>query len=136
MHDPKRQTPIPVQTSVFVRFAQPGFHHWPGAHGQRAYLGQPHRHTFRVRVETDVQGEDRELEFHDLHDLAAEQFAALATEHRNGIPDFLGRSCEMLARELGARLGTFYAASGPPDRLWAVTVEEDDGSGATVVTLA
>ncbi len=103
-----------------VRFTQPGWHHWPDAHGVRSYLGAPHRHLFHVTVCAPVGHDDRDMEFHDLRDDAAAAFAPLC-----GTPDApVAASCETMARAL---LDALDATAG-----WWAEVWEDDECGARV----
>lgn len=108
--------------TIFVRFTFAGFHRWAGASGARAYLADRHRHLFRVEVRVQVAHDDREVEFHDLLDRSRAIFADdLGT---NG--NFGSQSCEMLGRELGARLAKHYR------RPVIVIVSEDGECGAQV----
>lgn len=107
--------------TIHIRFSQPGWHFWPGAPKHRAYLGVEHRHLFNVEVSMAVTHDDREIEFHDVRDVAAAGFAELGTNGHMG-----GKSCEHMARLLGAKLASTY------DRRVTVTVWEDDEFGATV----
>ena len=112
------------EATIFVNFAQIGFHSWPGASGLRAYLGVKHRHEFNVRVAMNVHHDDREVEFHDVKDFASAQFRAMGDERG----DMGGLSCEMMARRLGLACSKQYA------RPVVVTVFEDRECGARVLT--
>lgn len=108
--------------TIKVRFTRPGFHFWLGATGKRAYLSAKHRHLFHVEVRTVVHHDDREIEFHDLRDEAADLFDALG----NGGGELGPMSCEMIARSIGASLAAKYKRS--------VTVEvSEDGEFAAEV---
>lgn len=102
---------------IIVRFAVQGFHHWPEPSVNRSYLGNRHRHLFHVEVETSVLHENREVEFHDLHDEAWALFPG---------GELGGQSCEMLARALAESLRTKLR------RPVTVTVFEDNEMGARV----
>lgn len=108
--------------TIHVTFQVEGLHHWPGAIGRRAYLAHPHRHQFHVEVSADVEHDDREVEFHDLKDLARALFDTYGVHG-----DFGPQSCEMLAR----RLATDLAAAH--DRDMTAMVSEDGEFGATVL---
>jgi hypothetical protein len=106
-------------STIFVRFTQPGFHHWPDPTPERAYLGQRHRHLFHVEVRVQVWHDDREVEFHDLLDFARSQFPG---------GELGGQSCETMARALGKEIARRFG------RAVEVTVSEDGEVGAVVVT--
>ena len=78
---------------IRVRFTSPGMHCWPGAPERRAYLRNVHRHLFVVTVETLVEHDEREIEFHDLLDAARIGFV-IGDEW----------SCETMARDLANKL--------------------------------
>lgn len=107
------------ELTIWVTFSRVGFHCWPDAPAHRKYLASAHRHLFEVKVEVPVLHDDREVEFHDLLDVAA-----------TGWPEDeqLGaRSCEMLARMIGTRVLARYRSLA-----WVVvTVSEDGEAGAT-----
>jgi hypothetical protein len=111
------------EATVWVQFAQVGFHHWPDAPAHRAYLAAPHRHQFQVEVSTSVKHDDREIGFHDLREEAMTLFRGLAVSKSH---DFGPQSCESLARRLATRLACNYAQP------FTVTVSEDGEAGATV----
>lgn len=91
-----------LTASVEVNFSVAGLHHWPGAAEQRAYLANPHRHLFEVRVTCDVGHDEREVEFHDLLEDARRAFSGLGAPYhpRSLLVNFGARSCETLGREL------------------------------------
>lgn len=111
--------------TIHVRFTAPGFHRWADAPVERAYLAHTHRHLFHVEVRTTVKHDDREIEFHDLRDLAVAYFEALGVPYA-GARDFGGQSCEMLARDLARGLSKAFK------RDFIVSVFEDGEVGATV----
>lgn len=102
---------------IIVRFNAQGFHFWPNATEARQYLSNKHRHLFHVEVKTQVDHDDREIEFHDLLDAARHEF---------GEGDFGHKSCEQLARELAETLAKMFARS------FTVSVFEDGEVGAEV----
>ena len=87
------------RSSIQVEHRVVALHHWPGATGQRAYLGHPHMHNFRIKAIAHVNHEDREIEFHDLRDALRIQTNNLLMMTA-GVHDFGERSCETIAREL------------------------------------
>lgn len=112
---------------IFVTFQESGFHNWPDAPTERSYLASRHRHIFHVRVETTVDHDDREIEFHDLIDRAKPAFRNLRLPKKGSTDnDFGGQSCEILARRLGTSLADYF------NRAFTVTVSEDGECGATV----
>lgn len=103
---------------ITVEFERVGFHCWPGATGERAYLADRHRHRFIVSVSLTVEHDDREVEFHDLLDRAAGWWPG---------PELGRQSCEDIARRYIHRLAERY-----PGRRYSVTVSEDGEVSATV----
>jgi len=106
-----------TRRTAVVRFTVPGFHRWPEAPIGRAYLADSHRHLFHVQVEVDVAHADREVEFHDLLDVA-----------RAALPpgDFGRASCEQLAERIGAKVTAAFQRDA------AVEVWEDGEVGARI----
>jgi hypothetical protein len=103
-------------TFAIVRFRVPGIHYWHGAPVLRKYLANEHRHLFHVECGVEVFHNDREVEFHDMLDVAQKDFV------------LTGRmSCEMAATSLLERLEKHY-----PNRRMYVDVFEDGECGARV----
>lgn len=114
--------------TIHVRFTMEGFHYWPDAPDHRNYLAFEHRHLFCVEVSTQVDHDDREIEFHDLRD---EAIVAFKANYTNAIAKVLGAlSCEMIARNMGAALADKHA------RAFTVQVWEDGECGASVTAEA
>ena len=111
---------------VVAQFSVVGFHQWAGAPVAVKYLSDKHRHVFTFRVEANVQGHDREIEFHMLGRDAREKLYCNFTRDMNGEYQFDGRSCEMLADGLMYHL---RAANWP---VTAVECWEDMENGARV----
>ena len=117
-----------LPAEIFVRFTLPAIHCWKDATDNRAYLKHPHRHTFHFEVRMEVGHNDREVEFHDLM-LQCQLFISKNWDSEGPFPDhidFKGRSCEMIAGELGEYVATLYK------RLCTVVVSEDGEAGASV----
>lgn len=108
--------------TIWVSFQAEGLHCWPGATQRRAYLAHKHRHMFHVRVQTRVEHDDREIEFHDLRAQAQHAFLALGDGG-----DFDGQSCEALARRLAEHLSVRH-------RRWFVVEVSEDGEFGAVVS--
>lgn len=102
---------------ALVKFQHPGFHRWPQAPPQRAYLANLHRHNFHVEVKVELHHTEREIEFHDLLDLC-KMFFPMCIETQTS-------SCENIAVILGHKLRGRY-----PSRHIQVTVMEDGETGA------
>lgn len=105
-----------MTASIFVRFDHVGFHRWPAAPDHRKYLRELHRHLFKVTVIVEVEHDDREIEFHDVLDLARNSFVSMAES----------ASCETMARAVA---GTMVAHLKRPV---TVIVSEDGECGAVV----
>lgn len=106
-----------MTTIVFATTRFEGFHHWPDAPDEVAFLRVLHRHVFHVRAEVPVRHDDRDVEFILLgRRVSAEIEAVRSTQ------DVARWSCERWAMELVDRLG-----------LSACEVSEDGENGARVV---
>lgn len=110
----------PVAVLIRTRVQLPGFHHWPGATGTRAYLADRHRHLFGITATVFAEHSDRDVEFHDLSDVVR---AWWGPEPREWGPS----SCEDIARQLAAHL--FDAGYSPS----SVAVDEDGENFATLI---
>lgn len=119
-------TTPPPQVAVWARLDLPGMHRWPFAPPHRAYLASPHRHLFRVTAEVAVGHDDRQVEFHDLHDMIRAWWGTA-----EGIRDCGTASCERMARELAAYLDAQHGL-----RVTRVEVSEDGEAGAVVCPAA
>ena len=111
---------VSVQRSIWVKFDVIGFHCYPDAPEQVAYLRDRHRHKFGFTVSMPVTHNERQVEFHML------QSECLAL-YANGQLEADSKSCETLAAELAGTLSSKYKRS--------VTVEvNEDGECGAVVT--
>lgn len=112
---------------ISVRFQVEGWHRWPDAPPNRAYLRDLHRHIFWAEASMPVEHDDRDVEFHDLRD---EALGLLDEQGERGVTmaglNFGHRSCEMLARHIAETLATRYG------RAVRVSVSEDGECGSTV----
>lgn len=130
-----------VRKVVWATFDVVGFHYWPDAPHEVAYLKHDHRHVFKYRVEVEVQGSDREVEFQILKSCALDHVARTymkRARHEVGLCigakvvyepgyEFGKRSCEMLAWEM---LEYLRGALGVHSV--SVEVSEDGECGARV----
>lgn len=110
----------PSTTWVWASFDFIGLHHWPQAPHRRLYLRASHRHLFKVRASVSAAHDDREVECHDLLEVA-----------RAGVPDRAGSgewtlSCEQLATAIATALRSTFGAA----RRIKVSVSEDGEVGA------
>ena len=105
---------------IWVKFRQIGFHCYPDAPDEVAYLRDKHRHEFHYQVQLEVFDNDREVEFH--------MFKKELTDLYQGELDAQGKSCEALAEEL-----IDYIVQHYPGRRASVDVAEDGECGASVV---
>lgn len=114
--------------AVMVRFDVVGFHHWPDAPHEVAYLRDRHRHVFHFEVEVPVFHNDRDTEFHMLKKLCVSKLDVFQKSWLGLIPifDFGDMSCEMIAITLGAEL----VRSNVQPRM--IQVWEDNECGAKV----
>lgn len=107
-----------MTTLISVSHQFEGFHCWPEAPVEVAFLRFPHRHMFHIKAVIEVRHDDRELEF-----ILVKRFIADITMDEN-----LGsKSCEMIAREILGALTEKYGF-----RFMEVSVFEDGENGAIV----
>jgi 6-pyruvoyl-tetrahydropterin synthase len=98
-----------------------GFHCWPQAPKEVAFLRDPHRHEFHVRVEVGVDHLDRDVEFI----LLKREVDRILGRLRNS-PEAEHWSCEHYAASLWANLRALGYA---PVR---IDVSEDGENGAVL----
>jgi hypothetical protein len=55
-----------MRIEVFATTTFEGFHRWPEAPAEVAYLRDRHRHLFHVTARARVSHADRSIEFHEL----------------------------------------------------------------------
>lgn len=107
-----------VERWAVVRWEFIAWHRWPGASGDRSYLGQYHRHKFHVELAITTTHNEREVEFHDLLDFGRyEQSQRIS--HRSDM------SCESMCEAIAEGVQGRY-----PDRSVIVAVFEDGEVGA------
>ena len=118
-----------MKIEVFCRFRQAGFHCWPQAPNEYAYLRDMHRHEFHVFVAVRVNHNDRDVEFIALKRKAENQFLLLQgiALDENVSPNFGNLSCEQLALHLGWALNRKHNYD-----VTVVQVSEDGENGAVV----
>lgn len=115
--------------TIWVTFEREGIHKYPAAltdpklatgdEYDVSFLGYPHRHMFKFRVEIDVKHEDRDIEFI--------QFKRwLESLYGDGILQLDYKSCEMISDDLAAQINEKY-----PGRNMIIAVSEDGENGAT-----
>lgn len=112
-----------VLTFIKVRFDVVGFHHYPNAPEDVAYLRSSHRHVFQFTVSAEVKEDDREIEFHTLKRNLLRFFKG------GSEVEFGAKSCEMIASSVMDYLVQCYGK----ERFYEVEVSED-GECAGVVT--
>jgi len=109
---------------VWAKFQVEGFHAWPDAPGDLAFLRSKHRHVFHFEIGVEVTESNREVEFILLGRRARHRLASLY-KNQDRIFDFENDSCEMIAEKLGNALEVEFLIE-------AVSVFEDDENGASV----
>lgn len=101
-------------TKVFITTSFPAFHRWPAAPDECAFLRDKHRHVFHVRMEWQVNHNDRDIEFITMKQKVDKHIQKLWAEQ-----DLLSTSCEMIAEHLFKEFGCIR-----------VEVSEDGENGA------
>jgi hypothetical protein len=113
-----------AMSMIWVTFDKVGFHHYPGAPVEVAYLRHPHRHVFKFRVSISVFHDDREIEFHMFK-------RWLTSLYDTGELNVDHKSCEMLAQDLEQAIQKKYNCV---KRYITVEISEDGECGATLMT--
>lgn len=108
--------------TITVRWQFEGFHRWPDAPVQRAYLRDRHRHVFHCEATVDVLHDEREIEFHDMRDICVAYCTKMA-------PVWEVASCETIARDLAMHLVRTF------DRVPVTVAVFEDGENGSTVTL-
>ena len=106
------------RTYVFITTSFEGFHCWPDAPDEVAFLRDRHRHIFHVRLEAEVGHDDRDIEFILLKRAVDEEIKRVLSSND---PKRRSWSCESWARHL---LEEFDATF--------VEVSEDGENGAII----
>lgn len=113
------------KTFVVSRFRAPGFHCWPGAPDDFAYLRNNHRHEFHVTVSVEVDDPNRQIEFIRFKTQLQLLFNSIGVSIGVDGPQFGARSCEMLADELCHKIRLLYNY-----HVSTIEVSEDGENGA------
>lgn len=126
-----------IKRFVKVKTSFKGTHNWPECpYDEVAFLRDPHRHTFHVRLTVEVTHHDRDIEFFMLQ---MEADAVLKKLYGNEPIRHLGRrSCEQIAEELydglSDKVRNFPATSNgeTQKRKIVIEVSEDNEVSAVV----
>lgn len=91
-----------MKTSIYVRTQFAGIHNWPNAPDEVAFLRNPHRHIFHVKVTIPVTHVDRQYEFFMVKKRIDKYISLLLnfTKNQCGIPILGSMSCERIATEI------------------------------------
>jgi len=102
---------------IAVTFQRVGYHNYPAAPSDVAYLRDLHRHLFKFKVSIEVFAADREIEFH--------QFLNWLESLYDGQLSLNNASCEMVSDALAATIESQY-----PGRQLTIEVWEDGECGS------
>lgn len=111
---------------VYVNFDKVGFHRYPDAPEEVAYLRDIHRHVFEFKVSISVFHDDREIEFHMFKNW-------LTSLYDGGALQVDYKSCEMLCKDLLDQVLTKYNCA---ERRVVIEVSEDGECGAVLISEA
>ena len=107
-----------MKTFICVRWQFEGFHSYPSAPGEVAFLKNVHRHLFKCSAKIEVFHDDRELEFFIVQRKLRSIFDNVGSD---------SMSCEMIANKVVS-----YVLDTYPGR--SVTVEvSEDGENSSIV---
>lgn len=110
--------------SIFITTQKEGYHCWPDAPDEVAFLRNLHRHMFGVKVSVQVFHDDRELEFILVKRFVNECLEEIFANAKERI------SCEEVATKLYRMVEAKYDKGA--ERYLVVTVDEDGENGAIV----
>lgn len=105
-----------MNITIIVTTRFEGFHCWPAAPDEVAFLRSVHRHTFTVKAELKVTHDDRDQEFFMFRRLLDDKIEELKSDGA-----IVSWSCERWALELTRHF-----------KLASCEVWEDDENGARV----
>lgn len=111
--------------SVIIRTRFEGFHKWPSAPDEVAFLRALHRHEFHVTLRISVFHEDREVEFLLVKN-ALEAWIGLEQPFADT------DSCEVMAEKIIEWARSKYEVAVPAPRAYECEVSEDGENGAVV----
>lgn len=108
--------------TVIIDFDIVGFHYYPDAPDQVAFLENNHRHLFQIKVGYDVSFLNREKEIFIQADFVKEYL----TETYGSPCNFKNMSCEMIADEI-------LTFAKDDNAIWVEVLE--DGKGGAKIEL-
>ena len=108
---------------IFVTTQFEALHSWSDAPQSESFLRNSHRHQFKVRLQIQVTGDDREIEFFALKKKLDKTIEATINKNDAG-------SCEQIARRIIKGLGNIYFDL--TGRKIVCEVSEDGENGAIV----
>jgi len=109
-----------MSTFIYIQTQFIATHYWKDAPDDVAFLKNPHRHIFHVRVDFEVKHNDREIEFFQEKKLLDWH---IHYEYKNNLGQ---KSCEMVAAEI------FYFLQVCDMPVVKVECNEDGENGAYV----
>lgn len=125
-----------MKQSIISKFTIPGFHYWPDAPDEYAYLRNQHRHLFYFKIEVEVNDSNREIEFIDFGTKVKTSIYRNQEykihKHMNSHLDFRNKSCEQLCKD------TYNVMHNDDDlfkqayHLIKISVFEDNENGASI----
>ena len=90
-----------IRTQVYCTVLAEGLHSWPNCPFDEVdYLRDEHRHVFHIKAYTDVNHDDRDVEFIMLKHQIEEYLNHHFYNHERKCLVFGAMSCEMIARKL------------------------------------
>jgi hypothetical protein len=91
-----------MKTQIGVQLQVEGFHNWPDAPDEVAFLRHRHRHMFHIECRLTVSHADRDVEFFLLkRAIQRHMYHQYSKDHRSdNICEFGAMSCEMIAIEI------------------------------------
>lgn len=107
---------------IVIKLQVEGIHCWPECPiSEVSYLKNPHRHMFYIRIEKEVEHNDRDVEIIDFKHIVTMYLDEVYYSNEYDCLDFKTMSCEDIAEHL---LNRFKAHS--------VEVLEDNENGAII----
>lgn len=108
-----------IKRYAIIKLQKEGFHQYPNAPEDVAFLRSLHRHVFHITVKIEQFHDNRDIEFFQFKRWLDDHIDLKAVDH--------SCSCEAIARIILEEIGILY-----PKRFISVKVMEDNENGGMV----
>lgn len=110
-----------IRKSIAVRIDVEGLHQWPDCNLPHVeYLAHLHRHTFQIVCESEVNHNNRDIEFIDLKHKVKHHIATRYYDPAYGCCNFGSMSCEAIAEGLMEFFGFDKVSVSEDGEFWGI----------------